>query len=120
LVRKEAARGVAAGAIGPEIERLLGWVDAVARRAVQAEVDVDAAGGGPADQLVDLLERRLAVGTGSVGPGAVVGGQADEVEAPFGDEVQVRLDVGKVVLPVGGVELLQQVESAPSGEPRVE
>lgn len=114
----------------PKDQRLaLGVVDAVARRAVEIQAQMDRVFPAQIDGAVDLLQRALVdlqhvvgpklPGLAPVGidPKPVVHGQADEVEAPVADPLAVVLRDGAAALFAAAerLEEVQQIEAAPAG-----
>jgi hypothetical protein len=112
---------VSAEALGllapPQVQGLPWQVDAVPRRPVKAEGDVDPVSLAEPDSLVDLREHRLleAVPIGFVRPEPVVERQPHEIEAIARDEGEVLLAEPPVRL---GTEFLLKVEAAPAGQSR--
>ena len=99
----------------PEVEALdVLVVDAVARPAVEGDVDVDAVGFAPADGLIHRFQLALVdlPLVAVLNPEQVGQGQAHEVEAPVRDQLKVLL----VEMPrVAGLhEHAHQVEAAPA------
>lgn len=107
--------GILGGFIGPEIEGFGRWIDAVARGAVEIEVDMDLVLLAKGDGLVDVFQHGLVEVEPIVGIGpAVIGeGKADKVEPPLGDYGEVFLAERGMA---SGGEFLEEVKASPTGE----
>ena len=120
--------------VAPQHERLaLGIVDAVAGRPVEVQTHVQAVLDAELDGPVHLLHRPLfdfvhvvrrerpGFAPVRVDPKPVVHGNADEIEAPIANPLQIVLaDHPRTPLsPVEGLEEVDQVESSPSGNRRL-